>query len=55
MSGRKNVNHPSVLCTRNKYANELGEFYARFDCNDFSEEINHIRDELMTVLITMIL
>ena len=47
MSGRKNVNHPSVLCTSNTYANELNEFYARFDCNDFSEEIHNIRNKLM--------
>ena len=47
MSGRKKVNKPSVLCTSNDYANELNDFYARFDCHDFSSEKERIVNELL--------
>ena len=46
MSGRKNVNHPSVLCTSNEYANEFNTFYSRFDCHDFSEQIDNAKEIL---------
>ena len=47
MSGRKKVNKPTVLCTSNVYANEMNDFYARFDCHDFSEEKKKIVHELL--------
>ena len=47
MSGRKKVNKPTASCTSSVYANEMNDFYARFDCHDFSEEKKKIVHELL--------
>ena len=47
MGGRSTVNRSSVFCNSKKYANELNNFYARFDCHDFSKDIQGVRNELL--------
>ena len=44
MGGRSAVNRSSVFCNSKKYANELNNFYARFDCHDFSKDIQGVRN-----------
>ena len=46
MSGRERKRESKISNCTNEYANELNDFYARFDCHDFSKE----RDERSNVL-----
>ena len=49
MSGRKK-NSSRVFSNSIDYLNELNNFYARFDCHDFSSEREDIRRELQQAI-----
>ena len=47
ISGRKQGNARGIAVQSDDYADQLNQFYARFDCHDFSTEREEVKDALM--------